>query len=300
MNFLKNKIWILSGLVVVIGLYTIQKHLLKQKGLKSLQQAEQTIGTPKYRINQPTRSINLPSYLGEISGLSLSKDDSTLLAIQDEKGLLFFIHKADGRIVNQIKFAGDDDFEGIEVVDSTIYVSNHKGDLYQYPYPAEGTQLPEKANKLKTFLKSDDNIEGLGYHPPTHSLLVAAKGSGKKRSKKRKVYRFGIVNQKLDSAVFLTLNSEIITDSLGRDKKAPIFSPSAIATHPITGNIYIVSSVASAIIVVDEKGMILYTASLDRSIHRQPEGLVFDGENRLYISNEGRDGLAKVHVFKPQ
>ncbi len=300
MELLKNKIWLLSFVLIALALYPVQRYLVKNDTLKKESLANVTLGLHNYAINQPNHSLTLPSYLGEISGLSLSRDDSTLLTIQDEVGQLFFVHKGSGAIVEKIKFSGNDDYEGIELVGDQIYITNNKGDVYTFPYPMEGVSLPEKATKQKTYLNSDDNIEGLGYDADLHSLLLASKDTRSKGSTKRHIYRYDIASSTLDTNILYTLESDRILKKLDRKKKSTVFSPSALAVHPKTKQIYIVSSPASSIIILSPKGQLLEAVELDRAVHRQPEGIVFDQDGTLYISNEGRDGLGKIHLFNPR
>lgn len=299
MGFLKTKIWVLSFLFIALGMYPVQKYLINQGKAKKETLKQEKIGMAGYLVNAPSRSFSLPSYLDEISGLSLSSEDSLLIAIQDEKGLLFFIDKTTGEVVQRVKFGGSDDYEGVEMVGDRIYISNNKGDLYSYQLPGDSISPQDEAEKQKTFLNSSDDIEGLGYFAASNSLLLACKNARKKGAKKRNIFSYDLTKQALDSAAFLTLHARVIADSLGREKSSPHFSPSALAVHPLTGNIYILSSPASSIIVMNASGNILYAATLDRGIHRQPEGIVFDRDGTLYISNEARGTVAKVHVFNP-
>ena len=75
------------------------------------------------------------------------------------------------------------------------------------------------------------------------------------------------------------------------------FSPSAIAIHPITNQIYITSSVGKLLLITNESGKVLHIENLKKSIHPQPEGLCFDQDGNLYLSNEGKDGRPGV-IYK--
>jgi len=37
---------------------------------------------------------------------------------------------------------------------------------------------------------------------------------------------------------------------------------------------------------------------MDKVIHRQPEGMFFDKNGNLFISNEGKGGIPKIYMFK--
>ena len=248
-----------------------------------------------YRINDPDTTIKLDSKLSEISGLSMVLDDSLLVSIQDEDGLLFFLDKRTGELVEQQKFAGDEDYEGIEVVGDTAYVVNSKGDMEVIELVPEVRHL----KKVKTLLKRDDDVEGLGYSAEGQSLLMACKSNREGKRRDRYVYRYDLQTEKLNPDPFLVLDPEAVAKNLQREKKTPYFSPSALAVHPLSGEIYIISSPAAALVVYDKQGKFLSGVELDRGVHPQPEGMVIDKQGFLYISSEARGGIATLNIYHP-
>jgi uncharacterized protein YjiK len=76
------------------------------------------------------------------------------------------------------------------------------------------------------------------------------------------------------------------------------FSPSAIAVHPITGEIYVTSSKGKLLLVLDRQGRIVHLEKLKKSLHTQPEGICFDADGTMFIANEGKDGKAKIYKFR--
>ena len=76
-----------------------------------------------------------------------------------------------------------------------------------------------------------------------------------------------------------------------------IFSPSAIAVHPKTGQMYVLSSVGKILVVLDAKGNVQKVEKLDKSEYRQPEGLCFAKDGTMYMSSEGKGGKARIYRF---
>jgi len=72
-------------------------------------------------------------------------------------------------------------------------------------------------------------------------------------------------------------------------KKKSTFHPSALALHPLTNEWYIVSSVNKALIVTDKNWKIKNVYHLSTNVYNQPEGIAFDKQGNLYISNEGSE-----------
>jgi hypothetical protein len=65
------------------------------------------------------------------------------------------------------------------------------------------------------------------------------------------------------------------------------FHPSALAKNIGTNEWYIVSSVNSLLVVTDAAWKVKATYPLPRAVFNQPEGIAFDAQYNLYISNEG-------------
>ncbi len=77
------------------------------------------------------------------------------------------------------------------------------------------------------------------------------------------------------------------------------FKPSGLSIHPLSGDIYLISSIGKLLIVMDRSGKILDIHELDDKIFRQPEGICFSPSGDLYISNEGQGGKGYILKFKP-
>ena len=106
-----------------------------------------------YSLKEPDQTFKMPKDLEEISGLGISEDGETLVAIQDEDGKLFIISRYTGEVVNEIGFWKDGDYEGVEMVGSTAYVVKSSGTLYEVTNPGALEQEVEKYN----FFLDDSN-----------------------------------------------------------------------------------------------------------------------------------------------
>jgi hypothetical protein len=81
------------------------------------------------------------------------------------------------------------------------------------------------------------------------------------------------------------------------DKKKSAFRPSALAKNPRTNEWYILSSVNKALVVTDAAWKVKATYPLSAGLFTQPEGIAFDSQSNLYISNEG-DTLSPATILK--
>ncbi|MEI9955485.1 MAG: SdiA-regulated domain-containing protein [Ferruginibacter sp.] len=57
----------------------------------------------------------------------------------------------------------------------------------------------------------------------------------------------------------------------------------------LTNEWYILSSVNKLLVITDNNWKVQKTYPLDASLFNQPEGIAFDKQGNLYISNEGGD-----------
>lgn len=259
-----------------------------------------------YDLNSPSESQKLPKKLKEISGLSYSESGS-LYAIQDENGIIFKIHGGD---ITESEFRKDGDYEGIEVVGEYVYVVKSSGTVYKISNLGTDEQTREDFND---FLNDNHDVEGLCYHKASNSLLLTCKGSELKDAdnEKRAIYQFDLTTNKINENPFFELSLEEIKDriksyaleneafsKLIEDKDDKLtFAPSAIAIHPITNDFYITSSKGKLLIVLNSDLELIHIEKLDKSIHEQPEGLTFDKDGSLYISNEGKEKSGMIYKF---
>jgi uncharacterized protein YjiK len=77
--------------------------------------------------------------------------------------------------------------------------------------------------------------------------------------------------------------------------------PTSIAVNPITNNIHIVSAENNMMLIVNAKGEIQEMVKFKKDQHYKVEGICFDGDGTMYLSNEAKDGKpAKLFAYKMQ
>ncbi len=245
--------------------------------------------------------LPLPGDLNEISGISF-KDDSTLVAIEDETGNLYFYNIHSKKVTEKRMFAEDGDYEDVVIAGNDIYVVDSSGQLYHIANYASGTS---DATVYPTSLTEENNIEGLTYDKKNNRLLLAVKDKGIDNIKDQKpVYAFSLATKKLDTKPVYSINladieayykgdaleesSKKFLKAIGNKSMNGVFRPSALAFHPLNGKLYILSSINNIIAVLDSTGKISDLLELDGKEFKQPEGLSFTSDGSLYVSNEGK------------
>jgi uncharacterized protein YjiK len=263
-----------------------------------------------YALNQPDTTFFLPKILTEISGLSYDESSKSILCVGDEDGKLFFLDKNTGQIIDDLDIGDKNDYDGVEKVGSIIYILESDGDLHRYDM-----EKRETLAKIENRLEADNDLEGITYHKSTESLLLSCKKEGLKKKDDdigKIIYQAKMVElDKVSKFTEVDLSSNFKEMSAKGFNKGPFFnfivmqrlrdfSPSGIAVKPSTGEIYLISSKAGVLVVLEpEHYQVTLILFLNRSTHIQPEGICFDKEENLYISNEGRGKPARLHVFRP-
>ncbi len=276
-----------------------------------------TVESPTFKIlydlARPDTTFLMPAELIEISALSMMSDPSKMCTLQDERGILYILDKKTGSVTSKIVFESKGDFEGLEVVGDVAYAAKSNGTLYEIT--KFGTE-EQQIKQLKSFLTKKNNIEGLGYDELKNNLLLACKGSGSETETfRRDIFAFNLKNKTVAAEAVYSISNQQIVDfihqtptldstefeiylhpSAAEDWK---LGPSAVALHPVSHDVYLLSSVGKLFLVLDYKtGKLKYLQKLDKKIHAQPEGIVFDKDGTLYISNEGKKGSGgMIHRF---
>jgi len=268
--------------------------------------------TTLYNFEEPLLVMNLQLTLLEISGLSYYPITNQLLAVNDERGWIFFLNETTGKIEGKETFSGNGDFEGIEWTGEKISIVKNNGNIHFFDV---GKKKGEKA--IKNDLKTSNDIEGLAYDAANNQLLLACKGNpnlGKsdKYKKVKNIYSFDLEKNELNEEPFLSVSDEVLEKHVkefakekdfSKKKKKKLkrrvndFSPSGIAIHPKTKDFYMISSHGKLLIVFNKNKKLKEVIFLDQKIHRQPEGICFAPNGDLFISNEGKGLGAKIMKY---
>ena len=247
---------------------------------------------PGYDFNRPDNMVQLPKILHEISGLT-DIDQHRLALVQDEDGIIFIYDCQKEEIVKQIKFGESGDYEGVTRVGNDIYVLRSDGKLFEIKnFESEDFKVKEHSTGIPV-----KNSEGLGYDVKRNRILIAGKSrpNGDEYSRKKAVFAFDLKKMSLDRQPVYTFKIEDIERfiEVHRSNLEIVqnlnINPSAIAVHPITDRLFVLSSKDQLVYIFDQKSKLESVYQLDRKIHSQPEGITFLDNGEMFISNEGAD-----------
>jgi uncharacterized protein YjiK len=256
-----------------------------------------------YDLTRPDDRIFLPDTLREISGLCWLENQQ-FACIQDENGILFYYDLSSQQLNKQKFFAPDGDYEGITRVGNTLYILRSDGALFEI---ADHRAENLKVQMYETGVVANNN-EGLCYDEENNRLLIACKGKigkGKELKDKRQIYAFDLRTKKLDPQpvydfdmnaireLAKKLNLDLPEKKHHKKNEEPTlnikFATSAIAIHPVTKKLFLLSAQDKMFFIFDQQGNAEHIEVLDPTIFNKAEGITFLSNADMLITNEAQD-----------
>jgi uncharacterized protein YjiK len=255
--------------------------------------AKQFKGPAGYDINQPEKFI-MTSSLKEISGISfLNGKDDTTYAIEDEGGKLYYFSMGSDK-VNHSKFGKKGDYEDVAVLtNKTVAVLKSDGSITVFAANEVGK---EKIDSVKEYNNILPQGEYEGLFADTNKLIALCKNCP--ADKQKKEVSVFTIEQTKDAAFSVTNTFKIDISATQPDNGNEKFHPSGISKNPLTNEWFIISSVNRMLVITDQNWKVKEFFPLNPALFKQPEGLTFNKNGDMYISNEGGDGDGNVLLFK--
>lgn len=266
-------------------------------GLYSCKSSKKVFSSPAgYDLNKPEK-FNMPESLLEISGIAFYHDKSdTVYSIQDEDGRIF--RQGWGKKKQKHAVFGEKgDYEDVAILNETVMVLNSDGSLYVFPI-AQAHQEEVKDIRIFENILPEGEYESIYADQQTNQVYLLCKNckdDKKDQSMSGSIFTYDPAKKELISSGHFSMDlSTLIKDEqiLKTGLKA-----SALTRDPHTGEWYILSSVNKVLIVATPDWKVKSVHRLNSSIFNQPEGLAFDDQMNLYISNEG-DELTEGNILK--
>ncbi len=253
-----------------------------------------------YDLDHPAAKWQMPAELFEISGNTWIDKDH-LLVIEDLHPVLYLLNisKPAVSIEKKISFSDQDkvkfDIEDVTIANNTVYALWSHGSVYKI----NNWQTTPQISKTKTFLSKGNNAEGLCYDPVTRNLLVALKEESASQEAKKStkaVYEYDVAGDSLKDAPFMMIKKKELKTTNGEKIK---FFPSAIAVHPVTHDVYVLSTRdTKCMAVFSHDGQFKALQYINAALLPQPEGITFSPEGTMFISSEGKkDGAGVICRF---
>jgi len=255
-------------------------------------------GTAKEKLSSPEgynlRVVNqtkLPLQLDEISGVAYYAADSSVFAINDEKGWLYKIKK--GQSIRRWKFSAGADFEDVVLLDSAFYVLQSNGNILRLTFSMQNTVAVQQYHFPQGETKNEFEI--LYYDAGREKFILMCKDCESDTKKTLTTYSFDPYTGLYSDSSY-TIDVKEIAKSMGEGKIK--FKPSAASINPANNLLYIISAINKLIVVTDVNGKFKNVYRIDQSIFKQPEGITFTPGGGMIVSNEAADvGVADILYF---
>ncbi|MGZ8558831.1 MAG: SdiA-regulated domain-containing protein, partial [Chitinophagaceae bacterium] len=206
------------------------------------------VGSPEGYNMKAVVQTKLPLELDEISGVAYYPPDSSLFAINDEKGWLYKLKK--GHQSQRWKFSNGADFEDVVLLDSIFYVLQSNGNIIRLSFSSQNV-LAVQQYYFDTSGESKNEFEILYFDSTKQKMILICKDCESDKKKSLTTFSFDPYSGKYDGSPF-SINIDEIANSIGEKKLR--FKPSAAAINPINGLLYIVSAINKMLVVTDVNG----------------------------------------------
>lgn len=252
-----------------------------------------------FDFDNPDSNFQLPALLEEISGISFI-DDSTLVAVNDEIGFIYFIDANTGVLTRNINWGAAADYEDVEIIDGDAWILRSDGRLFELRLNDDYDL--DSVVEYTTALTSANDTEGLAYDEENNRLLIACKespGIGHS-SYSRTIYAFDLASKTMVDEAVLVIDFEEVNGSLPIEGyRIQDFKPSAIGVHPVTKEWFVVSAIKKGALAFEE-GVLSGINNWNDDLFQKPEGIAFNTAGDMFVSNEGNGAEPTLLRFNAQ
>jgi uncharacterized protein YjiK len=248
---------------------------------------------PGYNLNRPV-IYKLPPSLDEISGIVYVQKDNSVLSINDERGWLYKIHLKDDLDLQKWQYFKGADFEDLVLIDSTFFVLESSGNIIQFRFVSpDSVQVKEHDFPVE----GKNEFEILYHDKQKKQLVMVCKDCEADDKNSLTAFAFNLDSSAYASSPAYVIDVRKIEDLM--EEKKVRFKPSAATINPLTGELFIVSSINKVLVVADVNGIPRKVHRINPKLYKQPEGIAFTPRGDLLISNESADiGAANILFFK--
>jgi hypothetical protein len=258
-----------------------------QAGIKN---EEPVISPPGYDFSNPVKYL-MKEELDEISGIIYMNDPPRIVTLNDEEGKLYTVNLESSEKPGHFKFAKKGDFEDLCFDGQYWYAMKSKGIVFRIKnafsdsFSVKEFPFPEMGNEFETIF----------YDPSVKKTIILCKQCLTSVNGRVPAYSLDTTTSTFPYEPMYSPDTLSIMNMLG--KKKIKFRPSGAAINPLTGELYILAS-SDKLLLIMKGGEIMQVIKLSKNLFRQPEGITFAPNGDLYISNEAKDAIGNILLFR--
>ncbi|WP_215225715.1 SdiA-regulated domain-containing protein [Echinicola shivajiensis] len=253
--------------------------------------------SPKSYDLTNAEKLILPEVLDEVSGITIGKNGN-IWAIQDESSVVYELKWPDKKILRKSKFAKNMDLEDILFTENGLFGLKSNGDIYEILDVFEDNtssisyDFPFKGNR---------DLESLAQISENQVILFCKSCKLDKDKNEASAFTFDLSTKTYNEFKDYKLTEKKLRKVLKEEQDFKLtVKPSAAAMHPIENKLYVISSIGKWLLVMDRFGDPEEIYRLDPRLFKQAEGITFNQQGDMFISNEAHDGNANILKFKYQ
>ena len=231
--------------------------------------------------------------LREISGIAWDPKSNVFLAINDESGKLFFLDKESKLVTAENVFGDNGDYEDVAIYNGIPYILKSDGSLTKFMRDSTGKTYGVPAGKVP--LSGTNDFETLYADPSRHALVLVCKNCKTDDEKSVSAFAYYPDSIGFDNKPLYVIDADAVARL--SPAKSSKFQPSAGAIHPITKQLFLLSSASNQLLVADPDGRPQGVYILSKKLFPQAEGITFKQNGDMYISNEGMGSKATLLKF---
>lgn len=231
--------------------------------------------------------------LQKISGITWDAKNNVFLAINDEKGSLFFLNEDTKLITAEYTFGDKGNYEDVAIANGVPYILRSDGLIIKFIKDSLGKAYGVNVGKLD--FSGTNDFETMYFDPGRRALVVLCKNCALDDAKSLSAFAFYPDSIGFDIKPIFTIDADNV-EKLSPEK-SPKFQPSAAAIHPVLKKLFILSSDSHQLVVTDLNGKVESVHVLYPKLFPQPEGIAFKTKGEMYISNEGVGTKATLLKF---
>lgn len=248
-----------------------------------------------FDLQHPNSVQTLPMGIQPFSDIALL-DSTHLLGLNQESGMMFVYDLNDHSVVPFLSWDMESKIRNISTLDSTLLLVDDAKHIHFLSSPYDSSSLTTLNLENEQF-----DPTSVCYHKETNRLfLIASNEERTEGYSNSSIYAYNLNQRKLNAQPLFSISGEdieafaiqnnlmiarsdlsIMDDTL----ESMNFTPTAIAVHPKTNEIYILSGSDHSLAVFNQFGEIVNFTTLDKNTFSHPSAMTFKKNGDLVITD---------------
>lgn len=235
----------------------------------------------------------LTTRLQNISGIAWDQKNKFFVAVNDDSDTLFILDRSSRAISETYALGNKGDYEDVAIYNGAAYVLRSDGMITKFSLDSTGKTSVTKMGEIS--IAGPNDFEAIYADTGRKALVFLCKNCQADDEKTISAYAYYPDSTGFDNKPVFTISADEIKRL--SPFEAPKFQPSAAAVHPISKKLFILSSESRQLVIAGLNGKVDSVYKLSKQMFPQPEGITFNKNGEMYITNEGGLGKPTFIIF---